>query len=243
MRLLLILFLLQASATLQPFAYEIERAKRTLGEYGAYTYRDERIHRRTAGRGSTVDTYCAVTQSRGHDGKVEERVFYWVLRVKPAAGFLSDYERGSWSSPPPNEMDDFRKLCIDTNPLGDSELLRSTKHRSSGSTYDPTAETSPVVSRDWLIGSWVAADSCATSYDSFFRADGQYDGADESGRWELHGTTVRLTITEKAPPESDTGGGDPGFLPLPKPEVRDVPIERLGIDRMRMNRDYVLRRC
>lgn len=238
----LFLALLHALA-FQSFAYEIDRAKRTLGDYGVYAWRDERIHTRTGERGSAIDTYCAVTQSRGHDGKVEERIFYWVLRVRPATGFLSDYERGSWSSPPPGEADDYRKLCVDTKPIGDSELLRSTKHRSSGSTYDPTVETKPVVSREWLIGSWVAADSCATSYDAFFRSDGQYDGADESGRWELNGDIVRLTIIAKAPPETDSGTDDPGFVPLPRPEVRDVPIERLGIDRMRMNREYVLRRC
>lgn len=58
------------------FAYEIGRAKKTLGTYGTHSFRDERVHVRRARRGSTTETFCATTQARDTEGRVDERVFY-----------------------------------------------------------------------------------------------------------------------------------------------------------------------
>jgi hypothetical protein len=204
-------------------------------------FRDERIHERVAERGSLVSTYCAITQSRNNEDKVEERLFYWVVRVRPQQGFLSDYERGSWESPPPGEVGDYPKLCMEEARISDSELLRSKKHRSSGSTFDPTAESVPNVSRDWLIGSWVMSDSCATSRDILFRSDGFYEAVDERGTWALAGKAAQLKITEAA--EGEDSDGEATFRWLPTPRIRQVPIDRLGIDRLRMNGKFELRRC
>lgn len=226
-------------SSLQDFVYEIGRAKGTLSVYAEHAYREEQIHLRTGRDGSTVETYCALTRTRTGDGRVEERPFYWVVRVRPQKGYLSDYERGAWQQPPPGELADYNKLCVNEAPISDSELLRSKEHSSSGSVYDPTADPTGKLSGEWLVGSWVSGDNCATSRDVLFRADGHYEGGEGIGRWSLTGTNLQLTITAK---EALGDDGDPvGQVPKPK-QVR-VPVERMGIDRLRTHGKYSLLRC
>jgi len=233
----------RAQATFAPFTYEVARAKRTNGEYGQHVYREERIRLRTGTSGSTVEIYCAISQTRKYDGKVEERPFYWVVRVTPQADFLSDYERGTWGDVAPGNATpeaaaEFKKLCLDEGQITDSTLLRSDTHKSSGSTYDPTTDRTGIVTTSWLVGSWVNEDSCATSAGYVFRADGMYDGDDGSGQWSLAGDKVRILLTSEKTGDSHE---DASELPLVKPKVFFWKVSRLGIDRMKLGQAELLR--
>lgn len=224
----------------QDFSYEIRRAKTTLGDYGDHLFRDERVHRRIGVRGSMIQTFCATTQRRNEEGRVDERPFYWVVRVRPAPGHLSDYERGAWQSPPEDDHGDFGKLCVDEGVVDDAELLRSKNHTSSGSTYDPTADAAGRVTSDWAMGTWVSTGSCATSRDLLLRSDGHFDRVDDRGRWKLIGDALHLSITDK--PVFDEGT-QVGYAPLARPKTEVLKVVRLGVDRMRTGRDVTLLRC
>lgn len=232
----------EGADALRHFAYEIGRAKGAASVYANNVYRDERIHRRSGRLGSSVETYCATNQSRNDEGKVEERQIHWVVRVRPANGYLSDYERGAWSQPEPGGASDYEKLCVTEGVVDDSQLLRSKHHSTqSGSLYDPTGDPAGRVSREWLVGDWVATTNCATSRDVLFRSDGTYEGEDERGRWELVGETATITINETA--TLDEKGFEESWALLPKPKHHTVPLQRLAIDRLRTHGKYDLLRC
>lgn len=228
------------SSNLAAFSYEIARAKGTISTYGTHIFRDERLHRRVAVDGSSIETYCAVAQYRDSEGRVNERPVYWVLRVRPAPGFLSDYERGSWDMPPPNGQSDYEKLCADSNSIGDGELLRSTSSTSSGSTYDPLSDTTDNVSADWLIGNWVATDNCATHRDELFRADGMYEGSEGEGTWRLERDRLFLIVTRRNAADL---GEEERFTYFEPPRVIVRQVTRIGIDGMSLSSGFRYLRC
>lgn len=231
--------LLAAAIFAQDFSYEIARAKRALGEYGEQSYREERIHLRRGAGGSSIETFCATTQARDSEGKVDERSFFWVVRVAPAKGYLSDYDRGTWDQSPADGKSDFRKLCVETGEVDDSALLRSKNHSSSGSTYDPTSDATHAPSAAWLVGDWVTIDSCATSRDVGFRADGVYERHSDRGRWRFAGTAVELEINEQAVGGGEEDGG--GYVGLARPRHERIPVAWLGIDAMRLGTTRMMR--
>ena len=231
--------LLVAAILSQDFSYEIARAKRTLGEYGEQSFREERVHSRRGASGSTVETYCAITQARDAEGKVDERPFFWVVRVVPAKGYLSDYERGTWEQPPAEDKSDFSKLCVETREIDDSVLLRSKNHSSSGSTYDPNSDATRAPSAAWLVGDWVTIESCATSRDVRFRADGVYERPSDRGRWRFAGTAVELDITEEAIGEGE--GDSSGYRNLARARHERLSVAWLGIDSMRLGTVLMMR--
>lgn len=225
-------------SSLEMFAYEVDRAKRTIGTYGHHVFRGERIHRRVGVEGSVIETFCAITQTRDGEGRVSERPVYWVVRVRPRNGFLSDYERGSWSLPPPDTESDYEKLCLHSNTMADSELLRSASSTSSGSTYDVTNDTSQGVSFNWLIGNWVASDTCATSRDELFRSDGRYDGSFGEGTWALNGDILILSIEQRNDADLGEMGRRTYFDPA---RVVHRRVNRTGIDTMIFSETKYLR--
>lgn len=140
--------LLFAASGLADFTYEVHRAQASQNEYAQTIFRDERIHTRRATNGSTIETYCATIQFRNSENRVQQGPFFWVVRVRPASGYLSDYERGTWEGGASGNPTEFQKLCESMQDISDFDLLRSAVHSSDGSVYDPTNDTSKAVTRD-----------------------------------------------------------------------------------------------
>lgn len=244
-----------ALADVPIFDYEIARAKRLMvaleGTGQSFTFRDEVVRRRTGVSGSTVDTFCGTAASRaGNQGKVYEHHFYWILRVAPAQGHLSDYERGQWGltvSAADESHVEFRKLCEGGSmAMQDRELLISPRSEvfSSGSTYDPFIDPSDTPHREWIIGTWSAG--CYEGAEAMrFYSNGNFEGwADPSGRgtWSLKDAEITTKMTIKFEPMPDTDGAKE--VVLPAPVVKKYAIQRLGVDRIRYaghvyERDYL----
>lgn len=159
--------------------------------------------------------------------------------MRPAPGYLSDYERGAWNSPPTPADGDYDKLCVEEGEAEDGPLLRSGSHRSSGSTFDPVTEMGTRVTAEWLVGSWVSTESCATSADVTFRSDGAYERPADRGRWRLAGAGVQLSIEDEA--RRDEDGMPDGYLPLGKPRSASQSVVRTGIDGIRLAGDAMIR--
>lgn len=225
------------------FSYEVNRAKSTISEYGYRLFRDERIHVRKGKNGSSITSFCGVLQYRSAETeRVVEESFFWILRVQPQPGWLSDYERGQWAGGAGNALSaEYKKLCNDDDLVEDSALLRSTSFSSSGSTYDPSTDLSSTATKEWLVGKWVYAESCATSVGEFFRSDGFYDGAAGKGAWRLEGGKLALTLTS----EYIADDSDEGFTEkwLPSPKTYKADIEKLGIDLAKLGGSDNLLRC
>jgi hypothetical protein len=237
-----ILIALIAASLLTTFKYEISRAQNALNGYGLHSYRDERIHLRQAKNGSTIETYCAVTQHRDmENGRVKEELFYWIVRLRPAKGYLSDYSRGTWEGAGSVNAAEFQKLCVSEDIADDTVLLSSENHKSEGSTYDPTTDQSNVATSDWLVGSWVIGASCATSADYIFRSDGSYEGVRENGQWRLAGNRITLGIERTNKNSDDTE--EPIWTYHDPKLIQSFGIVRTGFDEARINVKYRILRC
>ena len=213
-----------------------------MADYGLYQLREERIHIREGNNGSKLETFCAIVQTRDSEERVTETGFYWIVRVAPVSGYLSDYERGQWEGAGPSDKMEYSKLCIENTVIDDSALLRSTKHTSSGSLYDPTSDTSKIATPDWLIGAWVYNTSCATSRDEYYRSDGFYDGMAGNGRWALVDDQLTVTLTTEYIP--DETGVDNSEKILITPKIYTVSIQKIGYDSAKVGLDNsMLMRC
>lgn len=223
------------------YDYEVLRAKQRLEEYGPKTYREERIHRRRGEQGSSIETFCSVATGRTDEGRVQSEYFYWVVSVKPAVGYLSDYERGTWSTTPialngkPPNSGDYLKLCDEEEVLDDTNLLSSETHTSSGSVYNPANESVTIVSSEWLIGSWVIGESCATSLDYDFQTGGVLKTYDGVGTWTLRGNKLNLVVTSKYDDDLINRRD------LERPETEVLDIHRTGIDAATIGTSYLIR--
>ena len=236
-----ILFVFAAAAQLSDFPYEVNRAKSTITDYGKHVFRDERLHRRAAKDGSTIETYCATIQYRDGDNRVQETPFYWVLRVRPATGYISDYERGAWEGGGTYDPEQFQKLCIEDEAISDDVLLRSKTHTSDGSLYDPTVDFDQVLTSDWLIGSWVYGSSCATDRGERFGSDGSYEGSAGYGHWLVEQKQVKLSIDKIDRFSADGEMSKTDYYDIP--QKKNFEIMRSGFDKATLENKYELIRC
>lgn len=227
--------------SLAPFEYEIGRAQHALNIYGEYVFRNEQVHRRVALDGSSIETYCALTQHRDVERTVKSGKIYWVVRVTLSDGVLSDYERGTWEGAGPVDEAEYEKLCVASTAIPAEELLLSKNHKSTGSTYDPTTDPTSTLSRSWLIGSWVIADSCATSGSYTFRSDGTYDGGQDEGTFSIVDGQLRLLLTRTNTVDDEYE--EPQWAYYNQPKSRVLPVTRLGFDQARFDNKYLALRC
>lgn len=233
-------FLMLLALTTQDFPYEIDRAKAAMATYGPYQISNERVHVRSGSKGSEIATYCATVRYKRQDtGKWEQHGFYWVLRVKPAAGRSTDYERGQWQGAGDVDFAEYAKLCTASKAIDDGSLLTSNLLKSSGSLYDPQADMSNKASAEWLAGSWVYAENCATSRDEFFHANGEYSGGTGSGSWAMVNGKLTITFaTEVVEDDSDYGSSE---QPLKKLRRYTALLKRTGIDSATINGQAMIR--
>lgn len=235
------IYVLLSTAVVADFKYEIDRAKATVNVYGSHIFRDERVHTRIGTLGSTIETYCATVQYRDHENRVQEAPFFWILRVRPASGFLTDYQRGAWAGAAAGKVEDYQKLCVSSEKQGDSDLLRSTFHSSDGSLYDPTNDVEKVLTSDWLIGAWVFGENCASSRDELFRSDRHYEGSSGIGTWDVKDFKVHLKIEKR-----EHLGEDGEIIRIESfaaPKLQILNMERTGFDSAGVNGTTHYIRC
>ena len=233
--------LMLAPSDLDKYSYEVARAKATINGYNQHTFRAEFINQREGVDGSVINTYCAIVQSRDVNQKVKEQQFYWVVSVKPASGYLSDYERGSYDLSDPGSNVEYAKLCESSKIESDNSLLTSAVHTSDGSVFDPTDAHSELLSKDWLVGSWVYNDSCATHRDELFRSDHYYEGSFGIGIWSMNGSKVSLTIEQQG--TFDEERHEIVYRHLPNELHESFMIKALGPDRASINDEFFMLRC
>lgn len=221
--------------------YEVSRAKSRLSEYGMVVFRDEKIVDRAGVNGSNIRVYCASTSSRNFEDKVENKKFLWIVSVQPAHGYLSDYERGQWDNPAASDTlsrdkSDFQKLCVGADVLADEVLLSSTSFKSSGSTYFPLSERDFALTPEWVTGAWVYTDSCATSFDLYFKRDGTFDSSEGRGTWSVSSSKITLEMNETYIDDDR----DKTRINEPTIKVSHPAIPK-GIDIMTFNGDTMIR--